>query len=134
MHQTYREFPTTNVHFFLHYSVIESQTYLHTNRNCFFLCPVYDGLKYTTEHSYEDMHTNIFLLYTGLFISTSGISDPCGTDPGKTRYPLYNKISKPQSRYGRVRKISPPPGFDPQTVQPVKSDYTDYDIPSHCQI
>jgi hypothetical protein len=25
-----------------------------------------------------------------------------------------------------VRKISPPPGFDPRTVQPVASRYTDY--------
>jgi hypothetical protein len=28
-----------------------------------------------------------------------------------------------------VRKISPPPGFDPQTFQPVAGRYTDYDIP-----
>ena len=27
-----------------------------------------------------------------------------------------------------VRNISPPPGFDPQTVQPVDSRYTDYAI------
>jgi hypothetical protein len=35
----------------------------------------------------------------------------------------------PQS--GRVRKISPPPGLDPRTVQPVASPYTDYAIPAH---
>jgi hypothetical protein len=29
-----------------------------------------------------------------------------------------------KGRSGRVRKISPPPGFDPQTVQPVVSRYT----------
>ena len=29
-------------------------------------------------------------------------------------------------RSGQVRKISPPPGFDPRTVQPVASRYTDY--------
>jgi hypothetical protein len=28
----------------------------------------------------------------------------------------------------RVQKISPPPGFDPQTVQPTASHYTHYDI------
>jgi hypothetical protein len=28
-------------------------------------------------------------------------------------------------------KISPPPGFDPQTVQPLASRYTDYAIPAH---
>jgi hypothetical protein len=31
----------------------------------------------------------------------------------------------PQGRSGRVRKISSPPGFDPRTVQPVASRYTD---------
>jgi len=30
----------------------------------------------------------------------------------------------PQGRSGQVRKISPPPGFDPQAVQPVASRYT----------
>ena len=30
---------------------------------------------------------------------------------------------------GRVRKISPPPGFDFRTVQPVVSRYTDWAIP-----
>jgi len=39
--------------------------------------------------------------------------------PGKTRYSLYRKLGGFQDRSGRVRKISPPPGFDPQTVQPV---------------
>ena len=40
--------------------------------------------------------------------------------PGKTRYPLYRRLGWPQSRSGQVRKISPPPGFDPWTVQPVE--------------
>ena len=31
----------------------------------------------------------------------------------------------PQGRFGRVRKISPPTGFDPWIVQPVGSRYTD---------
>jgi hypothetical protein len=51
--------------------------------------------------------------------------------PGKTRYPLYKRLSGPQGRSGRVRKISPPPGFDPRTVQPVASCYTDRAIPVH---
>jgi len=45
--------------------------------------------------------------------------------PGKTRYPLYRRLDGPQGRSGHVRKISPPPGFDPRTVQPVASRYTD---------
>jgi hypothetical protein len=46
--------------------------------------------------------------------------------PGKTRYPLYRRLCGSQGRSGQVRKISPPPGFDPQTVQPVASRYTVY--------
>jgi hypothetical protein len=44
---------------------------------------------------------------------------PAGLPPGKTR------LCGPQGRSGRVRKISPPPGFDPRTVQAVASRYTD---------
>ena len=46
--------------------------------------------------------------------------------PGKTQYPLYRRLGGPQVRSGQVRKISPPPGFDPRTVQPVASRYTDW--------
>ena len=49
---------------------------------------------------------------------------------GKTRYPLYRRLGGPQDRSGRVRKISPPPAFDPRTVQPVASRYTDCAIPA----
>jgi hypothetical protein len=59
---------------------------------------------------------------------------PAALPPGKeTLYPLYRRLSGPQGRYGRVRKISPPPGFDPRTLQPVASRYTDWAIPSHIQ-
>jgi hypothetical protein len=51
--------------------------------------------------------------------------------PVKTRYPLYRRLGGPKGLSGRVRKISPPPGFDPQTVQPVASRYTDWAIPAH---
>jgi hypothetical protein len=46
----------------------------------------------------------------------------------ETRYPLYRRLGGPQGRSGRVRKISPLPGFDHRTVQPVASRYTDYAI------
>ena len=48
--------------------------------------------------------------------------------PGKTRYSLYKRLGGTQVRSGQVRKISPPPGFDHRTVQPVGSRYTDYSI------
>ena len=50
---------------------------------------------------------------------------PTALPPKKeTRYPLYRRLDKPQGRSGRVRKILPPPGLDPRTVQPVASRYT----------
>ena len=51
---------------------------------------------------------------------------PTVLPPGKTRYPLYRRLVGTQSWCGQVRKISPPPGFDPWTAQPVASRYTDY--------
>jgi hypothetical protein len=47
-------------------------------------------------------------------------------NPGKeTRYPLYRRLKRPQGRSARMQKISPSPGFDPLTVQPVAGRYTD---------
>jgi hypothetical protein len=50
---------------------------------------------------------------------------PVTLPPGKTLYPLYRRLGGPQDWYGWVWKITPSPGFDPQTVQPVASRYTD---------
>jgi hypothetical protein len=46
--------------------------------------------------------------------------------PGKDPVPIVQEGVWPQDRSGCVRKISPPPGFDPRTVQPVVSRYTDW--------
>jgi hypothetical protein len=43
---------------------------------------------------------------------------------GKTRYPLYRRLGEPQGQSGQAENLSPP-GFDPRTVQPVVSRYTD---------
>jgi len=58
---------------------------------------------------------------------------PASLPPGKIRYPLYRRVSGAQDQSGRVRKISPPRGFDPRTLQPVVSQYTDYAIPAPLQ-
>jgi len=42
---------------------------------------------------------------------------PAALYPGKSLYPLYRRLGGSQSRSGRLRKISPPPAFDPRTVQ-----------------
>jgi hypothetical protein len=46
--------------------------------------------------------------------------------PGETRYPFYRRLGGPHDRSGRMRQISPPPGFDPRAIQPVASRYTDW--------
>ena len=47
--------------------------------------------------------------------------------PGKVP-PLYRSLGGPQ---GWSEKSHPPPGFDPRTVQPVASRYTDWAIAVH---
>jgi hypothetical protein len=54
---------------------------------------------------------------------------------GKSQYPLYRGLGGPQGRSGRVRKISPPPEFDPRTFQPVAGRYTDWAVAaSNCSV
>jgi len=55
---------------------------------------------------------------------------PAALPSGKTRYSLNRGLGVPEGRCGRVWKISPPPGFDPRTVQPVASRYADWAIPA----
>jgi hypothetical protein len=50
---------------------------------------------------------------------------PAALPREKTRYPLYRRLVGPQGRDREVWKISPPPGFDSRTVQPVASRCTD---------
>jgi hypothetical protein len=74
-------------------------------------------------------------LYSFLNLSTSWVWVVNGTPrPLYPRewagYPLYRRLCGPQGRSGRVRNISPPPAFDPRTVQPVASHYTDWAIPA----
>jgi hypothetical protein len=72
-----------------------------------------------------------------LVLDESGLSPPRPdrfTPRKETRYPLYRRLVGPQGRSGRLRKILPPPGFDPRTAQPIESRYTDYAIPAHVEI
>jgi hypothetical protein len=44
--------------------------------------------------------------------------------PGKDLVPIVQEAGCAPGRSGRVQIISPPPGFDSRTVQPVASRYT----------
>ena len=56
---------------------------------------------------------------------------PAALPPGKTWYPLYRSLGGPQAWSEQVQKISPPPGSDPRTFNPVASRYTNCAIPAH---
>jgi len=59
---------------------------------------------------------------------------PAATYPGKDPVPIVQEAGWALGRSGQVRKISPPPGFDPRTVKPVGSRYTDYNTrPGACE-
>ena len=67
----------------------------------------------------EEMYSSTIFLTSALDVVGCQRHDPAAFPPGKTRYPLYRRLGGPQGRYGRVQKISPSPGFDHRTVQPV---------------
>ena len=46
--------------------------------------------------------------------------------PEKTQYPLYRRLGGPQGRSGQAEDLAPPWRFDPWTVQPIVSRYTDW--------
>ena len=57
---------------------------------------------------------------------------PAALPPGKTSYSLYRRLGGHRGQSGRgEEKSRPPPGFDPRTVRPVASRYTDWAIPVH---
>ena len=69
----------------------------------------------------------LYFLASALGRGEGSVSRPGRTLPaGKTWYPLCRRLGGPQGQSGQVWKISPTPGFDPHTVQPVGSRYTDY--------
>ena len=50
------------------------------------------------------------------------------TPQGMTQQPLYRGLGGPRGQSGQVRKTSPPPGFNPQTVHSVASSYSDHTV------
>ena len=88
-------------------------------------------VKFILEQGHEGPEVSIYI-YGCTLPSTSALDGVGGQrhasaalPAGKTRYILYRRLGGPQVRFGRVRKISSPPRFDPRSVQPVASRYTD---------
>jgi hypothetical protein len=50
---------------------------------------------------------------------------PTALPPGKTRFPLYRRLGGLRAGLDGAQNFASPPGFDPRTVQPVASHYTD---------
>jgi hypothetical protein len=50
-----------------------------------------------------------------------GCHTPAILSPGKGNGTFAQEAGRAQCLYGWVQKISPPPGFDPRTIQPVAS-------------
>jgi len=50
---------------------------------------------------------------------------------GKTWYPLYRRLGGLQCQSGEMQKISPPPGFNPRTIQPVAQSLYRLSYPAH---
>jgi hypothetical protein len=65
-----------------------------------------------------------------LYLLTTHITNihATGKETGDTYYRMLNAL---QDRSGRVRKISPPAGFDSRAFQFLASRYTDCAIPAH---
>ena len=89
-------------------------------------CTLVQALRLCTGRTAHRGSRGIALLFNDQGDEGSGSRLCHSLPPGKTLYPLYRKLGGTQGRSGQVRKISPSPGFDPRTVQPVASRSTDY--------
>ena len=80
------------------------------------------------KQSYRSTLSSTSVLYWG------GWSTPCPghfTSWKETQYPPYRRLGGPWGQSGQLQKISPPPGFDSWTIQPIASCHTNY-ITSAC--
>ena len=80
----------------------------------------------------EQRYSSTLSLTSALYGGGWSMPRPGRFTPGKeTQYPLYRRLGGPLGRSGWVSNISPPLEFDPRTLQPIASCYTDCAIPAH---
>jgi hypothetical protein len=79
------------------------------------------------------------LSYSSTLSLTSALDRVCGQRKVPAALPLGKRpgthcigdLVDPRAGLGRCGKPTLPPGFDPRTVQPLATRYTDCDIPAH---
>ena len=76
-------------------------------------------------------HSSTLSLTSAVDGSGWSTSRPGQFSPGNSSGTHFIGNTWARRRSGRVRKISPPRGFDTRTVQSVASRYTDWAIPDH---
>ena len=58
---------------------------------------------------------------------------PAPLPPGKTQYPLYRRLGAPGPVWTSAENLTPTGIlFDPQTIQPIASLYTDWTMLKRC--
>jgi hypothetical protein len=109
-------------------TVYKQHYYCHFTVHSFSLSTYENPIKFTLEQAKKAPRWSKVQLYSFFNLgATWGVGVQClataNLPPGMTQYPLYRRLGGPQGRSGRVRKISPPPppGFDPQTVQSMRT-------------
>jgi hypothetical protein len=107
---------------------------------CYFLrkvklkCTLVQALTLCTGLTAHRGSRSIALLFLNIGAKWGGWSTPRpgrSLPPGKTLYLLYRRLGGPQGRSGRVRKISPPPGFNHPNDQPVAQSLYRLSYPAH---
>jgi hypothetical protein len=84
-------------------------------------CPLVQALRPCTGRTAHRVSRGIALLFLD-----HGTRRRSASPPGRCLPPLYTRLGGSQGRSGHVWKLSLPLGFDPRTVQPVASRYTDW--------
>ena len=111
---------------------------MHLRRKTSEISTIEVKVKFTLEQAMKTQRGSRYSSTVSLTLTLDGGGGQCHAPAtlllGRTRYPLYRRLGGPQGRSGQVRKILLPPGFDPQTVQPIASCYSDCSIPAHVHL
>jgi hypothetical protein len=99
--------------------------------------PVLPKGNFSKEHDTKAQRGEAVYPYSFFNLALVGVGGqryaPAALPPGNTQYPWCRRLGEQKGLSGKVRKISPPPGFDPRTHYHVMSRYTEKAIAAQCQ-